>query len=30
MWLADKDDLGWLYVHIVAKSGLGQRCPATP
>ena len=24
-----KDDLGWPYVHLIAKSGLGQRDPAT-
>ena len=28
-WLAGKDDLGYPYVNLIAKSSLGQRDPAT-
>ena len=28
-WREGKDDLGYPYVHFIAKSGLGQRDPAT-
>ena len=28
-WLAGKDDLGYPYIRLIAKSGLGQRDPAT-
>ena len=27
-WRDGKDDLGYPYIHLIAKSGLGQRDPA--